>query len=518
MSNKFVRNLFFVTAFALTISLMGEDSAGITINPGTVIGPVNQMIFGNNVSCLKRNDSWTHSNNTGNGVWNPVTHTARKDFLLLYKEMGVKTVRYPSGSDANTYKWTDFVGPKEIRPKGLFGLDEWLTWCRELGATPVFTVNENATPEEAADLVDFLNSPADASHPWAQKRAAWGHPEPYNVTWFELGNECYFNKKLFPTGAAYRDWAIKIDQAMKARDPGIYTGLVIKFNWGWDAKEWNESIFKSAKTYGDFAIHHTYPNAFDGNKYEDQESAMGALLMGSEQWAALYRKINADIKQWSGRDFPVAVTELQGYWPEGKNKAFNYYLYSWGNAFFYGDLTREMLMPSNHVNMAHYFQATGIQLKPVVDSAVRSGKETAWKRLPAFFVSRLWGQHTGTEILAAEVVAPRVKIKWFGMVKDAECPAVTALASRRDDGTICLMVFNRDMKNDIPVTIRVKGKSIGRAKCWQVTSPSLVYTNPDNTDMETISGASVDGVKPDGFTVKLPKFSMTAFEMGVSAE
>ena len=177
-----------------------------------------------------------------------------------------------------------------------------------------------------------------------------------------------------------------------------------------------------------------------------------------------------------------------------------------------------MLMPSNHVNMAHYFQATGIQLKPVVDSAVRNGKETAWKRLPAFFVSRLWGQHTGTEILAADVTAPLVKIKWFGIVKAAECPAVAAIASRRNDGTICLMVFNRDMKNDSPVTIRVKGKSIGEAKCWQVTSPSLVYANPDNTDMETISGAAVDGVKPEGFTVKLPKFSMTAFEISISGK
>ncbi|MFA6104424.1 MAG: hypothetical protein WCV67_19615 [Victivallaceae bacterium] len=516
MSSAFAKRFFIILVFALVSALHGEDNASITVDPQKVIGTVNQMVFGNNVSCLQLPYEWSHSRNTGNGVWNPVTHSARADFLALFKEMGVKSARYPSGSDANTYKWTEFVGPKETRPKRLFGLNEWLSWCRELNAVPVFTVNENATPEEAADLVDYLNGPADANHPWALKRAAWGHPEPYNVTWFELGNECYFNKKRFPDGAAYADWAAKIDRAMKARDPGIRLGLVVKFNWGRDAAEWNESVFKRAK-FGDFAIHHTYPNAFDGNKYEDQESAMGALLMGSEQWAALYRKINADIRQWSGRDLPIAVTEFQGYWPEGKNKDFNYYLYSWGNAFFCGDLTREMLMPSNHVNMAHYFQATGIQLKPVADSAVRNGKETAWKRFPAFFVSRLWEQHTGTDILAAEVAAPLVKIKWFGIVKEAQCQAVTALASRREDGTICLMVFNRDMKNDIPVTIRVKGKSIERSKCWQVTSPSLVYANPDNTDMETISGAAVAGLKPDGFTVKLPKFSITAFEMGVSA-
>jgi alpha-L-arabinofuranosidase len=107
-----------------------------------------------------------------------------------------------------------------------------------------------------------------------------------------------------------------------------------------------------------------------------------------------------------------------------------------------------------------------------------------------------------------------MNIKWFGMVKAAEGSAISALASRRADGkTICLMVFNRHMEKDISVTVRAKGAPVAWAKCWQVTSPSLVNENADDAEMETISGEAV-AVKSGAMTFKLPRFSMTAFEMG----
>ena len=203
-------------------------------------------------------------------------------------------------------------------------------------------------------------------------------------------------------------------------------------------------------------------------------------------------KLMSLFQELSGRDLPIAVTEFQGYYPEGKQKAFNYYLRSWGNAFFCGDLIREMLVPSNHVVMAHYFIVTGLQLKADGDAATfLRGADTTWKRLPAFFVSRLWNQHTGAQLLAAAVEAPRMQIKGFGLVKAAERAVLSTLASRRADGkTICLMVFNRDMEHDLPVTIRVKGAAVAWAKCWQVTAPSLTDANPNNANLRTNRGES----------------------------
>jgi alpha-N-arabinofuranosidase len=56
--------------------------------------------------------------------------------------------------------------------------------------------------KDAADLVEYLNSPNDGSNPndgtdWAAVRAANGHPEPYNIKYFEIGNEMFLKPQRY---------------------------------------------------------------------------------------------------------------------------------------------------------------------------------------------------------------------------------------------------------------------------------------------------------------------------------
>jgi alpha-N-arabinofuranosidase len=524
LSNSIIKSVFAAAVVSCASVLCGQETASVVIDAKTVLGPVNPLIFGNNLSCTESDAEWSHSAKTGNGAWNPITHSVREDFLALNKDMGVKFERYPGGSDADLYTWTKFVGPKESRPEYLWGLDEWIEWCRALGAVPMFTLNTHITPESAADLVDYLNGPADDAHPWAKKRAEWGHPEPYGVKYFELGNETYFERDRFPTGTAYADWAEPVDKAMRARSPEIKTLVVGKFNWGSDSTEWNDSVFSRAKNFGDIAVHHTYVNGTKAEIYADEKTCMRMLMMASEQHGALYRRIHNRIKELSGREFPIAVTEYNGMAFLGHDPRFakyDYYTTSWGTAFFCGDLVREMLLPSNHVGMANYF-FSDIQLNIAGNdwrarmNILLSGAEAEWIRRPAYFVYRLWAQHTGTSLLGVTVeAAPRVTIeKQVDIIGPAEASAISTLASRREDGTICLMLFNRHMESDIETTVRVKDLAVSEAKYWQLTSPSLAYGNEKNADMETVSGKALQPAS-GAITVKLPKYSMTALELTV---
>ena len=68
--------------------------------------------------------------------------------------------------------------------------------CDALGAVCVIDLHvdnvKNSTklpPEYFADLVEYMHG--DASTEWGKVRIADGHPEPYKVTYFELGNEMY---------------------------------------------------------------------------------------------------------------------------------------------------------------------------------------------------------------------------------------------------------------------------------------------------------------------------------------
>ena len=116
--------------------------------------------------------------------------------MLVDEELGV--LRY-GGSMVNApeYRWKKMIGDRDRRPqyKGWwypystngFGIEDFVQFCRAAGFESVFAINDEETPEDAADLVEYLNGPATSE--WGKRRAANGHPDPYGVRYIEIGNE-----------------------------------------------------------------------------------------------------------------------------------------------------------------------------------------------------------------------------------------------------------------------------------------------------------------------------------------
>ena len=64
--------------------------------------------------------------------------------------------------------------------------------CNAAGIEPVVTttgVCDACTPDAMGDLVEYCHGGADTT--WGKRRIADGHPEAYDVKYFELGNEQY---------------------------------------------------------------------------------------------------------------------------------------------------------------------------------------------------------------------------------------------------------------------------------------------------------------------------------------
>lgn len=149
----------------------------------------------------------------GFGMYDTEKGEVYPEFLKLTDEANLGVVRYPGGTIANLFTWKDTVGPvEERRPIVLgnsyasvfpyYGLDEHMRYTEAIGAEVVYMVGEAAeTPEGAADLVEYLNGiPGENKNggvDWAQKRADNGHPEPYGVTYFEIGNEMYLANQQY---------------------------------------------------------------------------------------------------------------------------------------------------------------------------------------------------------------------------------------------------------------------------------------------------------------------------------
>ncbi len=127
----------------------------------------------------------------------------RPDLFNALDGLKAPFIRWPGGSFATIYKWKDGIGPVESRkynPNTIwggysdyygFGTEEFMELCRRLGSEPLIVLPATGTgPEElkyAMDWVHYLNDPATTES--GKARAANGHPEPYNVRYFQIDNE-----------------------------------------------------------------------------------------------------------------------------------------------------------------------------------------------------------------------------------------------------------------------------------------------------------------------------------------
>jgi alpha-L-arabinofuranosidase len=118
----------------------------------------------------------------------------------LTSEVGAGSLRFPGGITGQSYEWMRAIGPESQRganpvgPSGgpspsTVGPDEFGSLLDLTGAEGVVDVDfASGTAAEAADFVHYMTDPQGSST-WAQERAENGHPAPYDVPYWEVGNE-----------------------------------------------------------------------------------------------------------------------------------------------------------------------------------------------------------------------------------------------------------------------------------------------------------------------------------------
>ncbi|GAB3433901.1 hypothetical protein [Flindersiella endophytica] len=171
----------------------------IDVDPDDVIGPVSRELTGSN------NDQWFGN---AHGLWDPEANAPNPAVVDKVVRAGVGMLRFPGGTPANLYDWKQAIGPVEDRgcqtdgrDKGgagsldsTYGPDEYMEVIQATGATAEIMVPmANESPADAADWVEYFNAPVGTNPrggvAWASKRAANGHPGPYGVKYWEIGNE-----------------------------------------------------------------------------------------------------------------------------------------------------------------------------------------------------------------------------------------------------------------------------------------------------------------------------------------
>jgi len=397
------------TAMMLCAAEEAPPRATITIDPQRGLGKVNPLIFGSNLLAYQRHGP--EYQDRGAGIWDPVARRPVPEMLAFARDIRMTTTRWPGGCETHNYDWRKTVGPLDQRPKQQFGLPEFLRFSHEIGAVPVLTVADYFGDESfAADLVEYCNAPNDGANPnggtdYAKIRAADGHSEPWNVVWFEYGNETDHGNhqgKVF-SAEEYARRYMKYQAAMKAVDPRIKLGAVF-FNSRPDPRgelpNWTRTVLQVAGKQIDFAIHHAYVPGYYKN--DDPPSIardlFAACLASHDQWVWHYQKLAEQMTQITGRrDIPLAITEFNGHFVQEKPVPYRHCL---GNALVNAELLRVLVRPDLAFACAHYWEFANEYWGMV------KGYQPPYVFRPNYQPFLLYARHFGDTLVQADVQCP----------------------------------------------------------------------------------------------------------------
>ncbi|MGQ1784483.1 MULTISPECIES: NPCBM/NEW2 domain-containing protein [unclassified Saccharicrinis] len=175
----------------------GMQDISITIDPTNVLCERNPIWFGGNNTY----------NGSGQGLWDSSNERCHYNVIDLANYTGAPGYRFPGGTMANLYRWKRAIGPVDQRIDNLnshgsagplsneFGPDEFghMLENTHLNKGVIVVAFNWETVQDAADYVEYMNAEVgenpNGGTDWAQVRADNGHPEPYNVKYWEIGNE-----------------------------------------------------------------------------------------------------------------------------------------------------------------------------------------------------------------------------------------------------------------------------------------------------------------------------------------
>jgi alpha-N-arabinofuranosidase len=156
----------------------------------------------------------------------------RKEVIEALKQLHSGVYRFPGGNFVSAHEWRNAVGDIDMRPPiydpvwhavqpNDVGTDEFLTLCHLLDVDPYITVNAGfGDAWSAKELVEYTNGAVTT--PMGKWRAANGHPEPYNVKFWGIGNEPWGDYQM--GSMAIEQFELKHDmfaKAMRKVDPSI---------------------------------------------------------------------------------------------------------------------------------------------------------------------------------------------------------------------------------------------------------------------------------------------------------
>jgi alpha-N-arabinofuranosidase len=297
-------------------------SATITVDTRREIGRIDRHIYGHFLegNFFGNIHGGIFDEGSPQAIRDPgVAQGLRRDTIEVCRALGLPVVRWPGGNYASAYHWEDGIGPRDQRPRRLeltwglepgnplreednrFGTDEFLAWCALTGAEPYLNTNGRSV-EEAVRWLEYTNYAGDTHY--TRLRAANGHPEPYGVTYWGIGNEVYGawqmgHRTVEQYAADAREHALFIRKV----DPAVKLIAV-----GHADEAWTRQVLARAGTLVDYLSIHFYGATTQLADQAGEYEAIVAQSLYFEQELRAYADLVAAQRRALGLERPLALT------------------------------------------------------------------------------------------------------------------------------------------------------------------------------------------------------------------
>ncbi len=400
---------------------------GLFVDPAVDLGAISPLIFGTNY-----------------GPW----VSLRPETLPLAYDSALTIIRYPGGEwgDANKLQ--------------TYQIDQLVDLARKMGAEPYIHVRfRDSTPAEAAATVRYANQ-----------------EQGYAIKYWSIGNEpsLYEGRGLAWDAETFsRAWR-EFAAAMRAVDPSILLIGPEIHQWaGRDpvdpkdsaGRDWLRTFLQMNGDAVDIVSIHRYPFP---NNAERTPATAGALRANAQEWTQIIRALRDVIRRETGRDLPVAITEMNSHWSQAVSGEAT--PDSHLSAIWLGDVLGRLIMERVDI-VSHFLLVSGAESGFGI--LKRAGPR------PAYYTYQMYKQFGDQLHFAA-----------------TDDPLVTVYAAGRQDGALTVLLINL---KDAAVTksLQIAGLAAGSAA-------DVIRFDPDHA-------AKPDGILVLGPTtdVTLPPESMT---------
>jgi len=276
-----------------------SDKSRIVVYAGIQMADINRNIYGFNIEHIP---GLIYGAIFDEG--NPLSDEKgfRRDVIEACRRIKLPILRWPGGNFASGYNWLDGIGPRDERPTlydlawraeetNRFGTDEFIEFCRLIGAEPFITVNAGSgTALEAARWVEYCNIKGNTYY--AKLREKYGHPEPYNVKYWSLGNEMWGDFQIGNLPAKEYAWKARdFAKLMRRVDPNINltaVGLFLRAS-----PEWNLTVLRTLFDLVDnISVHQYYFELLTEDEEENYYRVLACPVYADEELKIVESTIN----------------------------------------------------------------------------------------------------------------------------------------------------------------------------------------------------------------------------------